>query len=983
MGRSKLEFVVPECGLLSDCNQLLHHKQLVRLCVACVHVLMNSEGLACSYGDTDEQLQDLINAGDADGDGELDAFEFYYLATGAKSCVDSGSSSSSTTYVYGEYPAGDESWVWDLFYAIDVDASGFVTLDEVRQFVQENDIDISDEQMQAFMDYGDTDGDGQLSGFEFYYIFTGVKSSADTASPGRSATGVAELPEGDIPEVYDLWRQIDADGSGTITLDELRAFVDQGGYDYSTEELQAIIDYADVDGDGMLSYQEFYFYLTWTFSRAGLPGGDTGCGMTLPPGDDFQAFMWFRAIDLTCSGTISVAEIRSFIDRYHFNDQDGSIEAILQSADADGDGVLTYCEWYRFWTGQETNAPETCQAQEGACPYEGQGAGDVPSNGDLHVVECDSECCCRLEVFYENEWGTICDDAFNTNAGEIACRQMGLPSTDVRIMVGGSGSGGAGTVPGTGQIWLDDVNCGSGSYDRLEDCPHKPYGSNNCDHVEDAGVCCGGEVSEVSGSSSQCLVEVPEGDNPEVFRWFRELDSMCDGRIELAELREWASDSGYSIPDDQLQAAIDAGDSDGDGMLSYTEFYILVTGYASVLDGGEGQCMATVPEGDYETVFQFFYQIDLDCSGAVSEAEINSWAANNGIDIPPDVVHYIVVESDSDGDGVLSYIEFYYMIAEVRSVLDTDRGNCPAVPPAPENPLDGDLMLAECHEDCCCRVDVFHDGEWGSICDDSFNLNAGIIVCRQIGMDTSRVAIQVGGSGYGGSAARSGTSPGTGQIWLDDVNCGDSSLDRLEDCPHKPYGSNNCEHHEDAGVCCGTGRPTSTKGSAHVMLKGSPSEKLTALSGKLFDAYKTTRTKLQGAFIAAQRGVRSQSVAARLIKELMHAHPAPARASVHKKSAPSFTTHAAPHPLRGACSFDEDTLKAMFLSAAGTTDARLDAKALRGVSATYGLGLSDTRIAKEIASADRDDSRSLDLKEFLTLLCAPVKGRSSPLAALA
>ena len=65
------------------------------------------------------------------------------------------------------------------------------------------------------------------------------------------------------------------------------------------------------------------------------------------------------------------------------------------------------------------------------------------------------------------------DDSFNDDAGVIACRQMGLPSTDVRIMVGGSGSGEAFSVPGSGQIWLDGVDCSSTDPKRLEDCNHK------------------------------------------------------------------------------------------------------------------------------------------------------------------------------------------------------------------------------------------------------------------------------------------------------------------------------------------------------------------------------------------------------------------------------------------------------------------------------------------------------------------------------
>ena len=42
---------------------------------------------------------------------------------------------------------------------------------------------------------------------------------------------------------------------------------------------------------------------------------------------------------------------------------------------------------------------------------------------------------------------------------------------------------------GTGQIWLDNVNC-AGTETRLIDCPANALGSHNCLHSEDAGVRC-------------------------------------------------------------------------------------------------------------------------------------------------------------------------------------------------------------------------------------------------------------------------------------------------------------------------------------------------------------------------------------------------------------------------------------------------------------------------------------------------------------
>ena len=42
---------------------------------------------------------------------------------------------------------------------------------------------------------------------------------------------------------------------------------------------------------------------------------------------------------------------------------------------------------------------------------------------------------------------------------------------------------------GSNHIWLDDVVC-EGTENFIQDCQHSPFGENNCNHQEDAGVIC-------------------------------------------------------------------------------------------------------------------------------------------------------------------------------------------------------------------------------------------------------------------------------------------------------------------------------------------------------------------------------------------------------------------------------------------------------------------------------------------------------------
>ncbi|XP_025787665.1 lysyl oxidase homolog 3 isoform X2 [Puma concolor] len=88
------------------------------------------------------------------------------------------------------------------------------------------------------------------------------------------------------------------------------------------------------------------------------------------------------------------------------------------------------------------------------------------------------------------------------------------------------------------------------------------------------------------------------------------------------------------------------------------------------------------------------------------------------------------------------------------------------------------------------RVEIQRAGEWGTICDDDFTLQAAHVLCRELGFTEA--------TGWTHSAKY---GPGTGRIWLDNLSCSGTEQSVTE-CASRGWGNSDCTHDEDAGVIC-------------------------------------------------------------------------------------------------------------------------------------------------------------------------------------
>ncbi|XP_020906908.1 scavenger receptor cysteine-rich domain-containing group B protein [Exaiptasia diaphana] len=95
------------------------------------------------------------------------------------------------------------------------------------------------------------------------------------------------------------------------------------------------------------------------------------------------------------------------------------------------------------------------------------------------------------------------------------------------------------------------------------------------------------------------------------------------------------------------------------------------------------------------------------------------------------------------------------------------------------------------------RVEVYHNGQWGTVCDDSWDIIDANVVCRQLNLPP---AVSAPGQARFGS--------GRAPFLLDNVGCNGNETS-LDQCPSRGWGVHHCyKGWEEAGVVCGISTPS-------------------------------------------------------------------------------------------------------------------------------------------------------------------------------
>lgn len=457
--------------------------------------------------------------------------------------------------------------------------------------------------------------------------------------------------------VEDLFRAIDIDGSGAVSVNEFKTAVRSLDVPMTDAMARRVAAVADTDGSGQIDVGELasIFADKAQQQRAGpARGGEGGsaAAAAVPARDQMALETFTRRL------------------RRRLADRGETVKTLFSSFDADNSGAVSYDEFKMALRHLDVPVTERlARTVAGMADTDGSGEVDV---GEFQRV-FETELRAHPEPPRDRE-----RDAMVRHRREQLSREQPLgPSALVNSPMGSDTCWGSESlkyidqhIKGRGAARRDAGGAGHDS--SREPAPSASPGSQAGSRFMQGDT---SGLSEESKVVHSLILKKLKGKTGRLRAAMRSLDGDRDGVVTYHEFVRSLRKLGLELSTGQLWTMLDQYDHIGHGVIDYFD----MSDHLDVLTGMSGPKRATRVVNDVRdkvylkssNLIHVFKEFDHDADGLVSYPELRQALERLGVPLSDMDFEALVSVADADGDGEINYLEFSNSL-DLPSVLRVD-----------------------------------------------------------------------------------------------------------------------------------------------------------------------------------------------------------------------------------------------------------------------------------------------------------------------
>ena len=248
-----------------------------------------------------------------------------------------------------------------IFEGIDLDRSGELDRNEIRELGVQLGAEMTDEELQSAMNEMDADGNGEVDLAEFLAWWKSARSSESTWA---RMIARRERQEKEREWLRALFDHIDADGGGTLDLQEIGVMTSDLGLSLTTVELSAAMEQMDRDNNGDVDFEEFFIWYMEASNSGNRLATEIQRGLQRSEMLQMARNAMFAAMDGTGvdhlkilfdrldedgSRSIEVSELVYLVDGLRLNMTQEEIRIAVQEMDEKKTGQIDFEEFSNWW----------------------------------------------------------------------------------------------------------------------------------------------------------------------------------------------------------------------------------------------------------------------------------------------------------------------------------------------------------------------------------------------------------------------------------------------------------------------------------------------------------------------------------------------------------------------------------------------------------------------------------------------------------